>query len=84
MVHLSYSLSDGMEITEEKLFATEAAEDCLFALGFKDFRVRSLSGNARLEITEGDIERLLAHREEILAVLKKYYKTVSLDLEVRG
>lgn len=71
-------------ITKEKLEATEFAEDYLFSLGFKDFRVRSQEGHAKLQLLQSQLPLLLEHREEILRKLKEYYKTVSLDLEVRG
>lgn len=71
------------EITKEKLKAAEEAEKYLFSLGFSDFRVRSADGNARLQLKERQLPLLIEKRADILAVLKKYYKTVSLDLEVR-
>ena len=71
------------EITKEKLKAAEEAEKYLFSLGFSDFRVRSADGNARLQLNERQLPLLIEKRADILAVLKKYYKTVSLDLEVR-
>ncbi len=71
-------------ITRDKLYAVESAENYLFSLGFTDFRVRSSDGHARLQIPEGQIEFMLLHRKDILEKLKQYYKTVSLDLEVRA
>lgn len=81
---LATRLPVGEEITAGKLAATEKAEDYLFSLGFTDFRVRSREGHARLQVPEAQIGLLLEKRPLILANLKKYYKTVSLDLEVRG
>ena len=81
---LATRISAGEEITAEGLTVTEAAEDYLFSLGFKDFRVRFREGHANLQLPEAQLGLLLEHRREILARLKKYYKTVSLDLEVRG
>lgn len=80
---LATRIPTGEEITADKLAATEIAEDYLFSLGFTDFRVRSQEGHARLQMPEAQLEPLLEHRKAILAKLKKYYKTVSLDLEVR-
>lgn len=80
---LATRIPTGETITEQKLCATEMAEDYLFSLGFTDFRVRSQDGHARLQIPEKQLELLLLHRKEILDKLKTYYKTVSLDLEVR-
>lgn len=70
-------------ITKDKLYAVESAENYLFSLGLADFRVRSSDGHARLQMQEGQIEFMLLHRKDILDKLKQYYKTVSLDLEVR-
>ena len=80
---LATRIPSGEEITREKLKATEEAEEYLFSLGFTDFRVRSADGNARIQINEGQLPMLIKKRADILAELKKYYKTVSLDLEVR-
>ncbi|MDE7325402.1 MAG: ATP-dependent sacrificial sulfur transferase LarE [Lachnospiraceae bacterium] len=81
---LATRISVGETITAEKLAATEAAEDFLTCLGFSDFRVRSFDGNAKLQITQDQWELLAGHRKIILQKLKEYYKTVVLDLEVRG
>ncbi|MCM1025763.1 MAG: ATP-dependent sacrificial sulfur transferase LarE [Roseburia sp.] len=81
---LATRIPAGEEITTEKLAATEAAEKYLASLGFMDFRVRWQDGHGRLQLREAQLGRLLECRREILEELKKYYKTVSLDLEVRG
>ena len=70
-------------ITAEKLQRTEYAEDYLTALGFRDFRVRSVGDMAKLQVREEDLERVMNNRREILNELKKYYTGVLLDLEVR-
>lgn len=80
---LATRLPSGETITQEKLRAAEAAEAYLFSLGFTDFRVRSQDGNARIQLPESQLPRLLECRADILSRLKEYYKTVSLDLEVR-
>ena len=81
---LATRIPAGEVLTAEKLRATETAEDALFALGFSDFRVRSQSGHARVQVSEAQLSRVLEHRGEILAALKPLYHTVSLDLEVRA
>ena len=80
---LATRISTGEEITAEKLKITETAEDYLFSLGFTDFRVRWQNGHARLQLPEDQLYLLLEKREEILTRLKKYYKSIVLDLEVR-
>lgn len=73
----------GEKITEEKLKATEASEDFLFSLGFKNFRVRRFGETAKIEVTSNQIEKIVDNREKILTELKKYYAGVVLDLKVR-
>ena len=73
----------GEMITAEKLQRTEFAEDYLTALGFRDFRVRSMGDMAKLQVREEDLELAMTRRKEILNELKKYYTGVLLDLEVR-
>jgi len=74
----------GEEISLEKLQKTEAAESELFALGFRDFRVRLLGGCARIQLPEAQLPLLLEKRETVLRKLKRCYGAVLLDLEVRS
>ena len=80
---LATRIPTGEAITKEKLEATEKAEAYLFSLGFRDFRVRSKEGVAKIQLPEAQWSLLAEHRTEILAELKKYYTSVTLDLEVR-
>lgn len=80
---LATRIPTGEEITAEKLESTEAAEDFLFSLGFTDFRVRRFGEAARLQFPASQMEKVLERREEIVRELKRYYKMVLLDMEVR-
>ena len=80
---LATRIPAGEIITAEKLTATEVCEGYMFSLGFTDFRIRSQDGHARIQLPEQQWELLFEHRREVLSKLKEYYKTVSLDLEVR-
>lgn len=80
---LATRIPAGEPITEEKLKATETAEDFLFSLGLKDFRVRRLGDAAKIQVPAGQIGMVIENRERILAELKTYYSAVWLDLEVR-
>lgn len=80
---LATRIPTGEVITEEKLLTAEASEEYLFSLGFTDFRVRRMGEAARLQFPAEQFERVLRMREEILTGLKRYYKAVLLDLEVR-
>lgn len=81
---LATRVPSGEELTTEKLQRTEAAESELHALGFRDFRVRTLGGCARLQIPETQLPLLLEKRTDILEKLKRRYGAVLLDLEVRS
>jgi uncharacterized protein len=80
---LATRIPAGEEITAEKLEKTERAEDYLFSLGFRDFRVRMWCGGARLQLPAAQWALLLKKRAEVLETLKKSYGSVLLDLEVR-
>lgn len=80
---LATRVRTGEELTAAKLAATEKAEEYLFSLGLRDFRVRQAGGAARLQVRGEQLPLVLAKREAIVAELKKYYETVTLDLEVR-
>lgn len=81
---LATRIPTGEQITKEKLANTEAAEDYLFSLGFTDFRVRRFGEAAKLQFPADQLEKVMEKREEILMELKRYYKAVLLDMEVRG
>ena len=74
----------GETITQEKLAAVEAAESALFALGFRDFRVRTPGGTALVQVT-GD-QTALAHEkwEAIRAALSPHFTCVELDAKERS
>lgn len=80
---LATRIPTGEHITLEKLRRTEQAENYLMELGFRDFRVRTQAGGAKLQLTAADFPRLVEHRQEIVAHLKQSYPVVLLDLEAR-
>ena len=80
---LATRIPTGETITLEKLRRTEAAETLLAAVGLRDFRVRSRENTAKLQVREADLGLVLENRERILTELKRYYDSVTLDLEVR-
>ncbi len=81
---LATRIPAGERITEEKLQKTEQAENFLFSLGFRNFRVRMDGGRAKIQVPEEELLPVLKMRRKILQELKKYYEEVLLDLEVRG
>ncbi len=80
---LATRIPTGEHITLEKLHRTEQAEECLWALGLRDFRVRTVGDTAKLQVTDRDLQTVLKYRREIVSDLKKLYTSVTLDLEVR-
>ena len=68
----------------EKLQKTEKAEEFLESLGFRDFRVRLMGENAKLQLTQEQLALAMEKRNDILTGLKPLYTNILLDLEVRG
>ena len=88
---LATRLPVGSKITNERLAATEKAEDYMMSLGFKNFRIRMLENRtsisaapiAKIELTKEQLPLLLQNRENIVSKLKIDYSKVLLDLETR-
>ena len=79
---LSSRIPHGTPVTVEALRRIGAAEAAVKALGFAQVRVRHHGDVARIEVDEGDLERLLSERVRIVeAVRAAGYKFVSADLE---
>lgn len=81
---LATRIPTGNSITKEKLSVTETSEKLLSDMGFSDFRVRLSGKDAKLQMREEQLEKVLSHREVILEKLKPYYSSVTLDLETRS
>lgn len=81
---LATRIPTGTEITADKLYATEMSEKALTDLGFTDFRIRLSGQDAKIQVREEQLEKLLLYRREILEKLKPYYSAVTVDLEVRS
>lgn len=82
---LATRIPTGTEITGANLARTEWAEDHLMSLGFRDLRVRQLSGDlALVQLPEAQLDTFLALRGEITRTLKTRYAGVILDMEARN
>ena len=82
---LATRIPTGTEITGADLARTEWAEDHLMSLGFRDLRVRQLSGDlALVQLPEAQMDTFLALRREITRTLKTRYAGVILDMEARN
>ena len=72
----------GEPISREKLSMISNAEQLLFELGIKQFRVRLHSNLARIEVQPEDFNNVLEKRDQILAAFKKIgFTYISLDLQ---
>ena len=80
---LATRIPTGEPITREALARTERAENYLFSLGLRDFRVRTRGNGALLQVRQNDLNLVLSRREDIVNTLKNDYASVTLDLEVR-
>ena len=79
---LSSRIPHGTEVTVAALRRIEAAEAAIKALGIRQVRVRDHGDVARIEVEGDDITLLTAHRDVVVAALRRAgYKFVALDLE---
>jgi uncharacterized protein len=81
---LSSRIAYGLPVTRETLESIEKSEEALFAMGFRQFRVRHHGELARIEIAREELERMLSLSKfaEASAALKRLgYTYVTLDLE---
>jgi pyridinium-3,5-biscarboxylic acid mononucleotide sulfurtransferase len=81
---LSSRIAYGLPVTRETLESIEKGEEVLFAMGFRQFRVRHHGELARIEIAREELARMLSLSmfEQASAALKRLgYKYVTLDLE---
>lgn len=80
---LATRIPSGEEITKKKLSRTEAAENFLSDLGFRDFRVRTYNNGAKIQLKKEQITLLTDMWQEIYNELIKVYDFVVVDMEVR-
>jgi uncharacterized protein len=81
---LASRIAYGVPVTEGALRRVERAEDALRTLGFQgQVRVRDQGGDlARIEVSAGDFDRLLAKRDDVVRAIKAAgFLFVTLDLE---
>ena len=81
MACMSSRVPHGTAITPALLKQIELAEDFLYDLGLRQFRVRHHDQVARIEVPRTDFETILAHHDAIVTRFKEVgYTFVSLDL----
>ena len=80
---LATRIPSGQAIDQRLLQRTEKAESFLASLGFRDFRVRTLGEQAKLQVQSSQLPLLMQVRKQIIDELKQDYQAVLLDLEAR-
>lgn len=80
---LATRVQPGMRITAENLARIERAEQALFTLGFRDFRVRQRGDTALLQLPQAQLPRALEQRKVLLQTLRAEFSAAVLDLEAR-
>jgi uncharacterized protein len=79
---LASRIAYGLEITEERLMQVEKAEEFIRELGLAEFRVRHHDKLARIEVKQGDFEKVLANRAQVVEKLQGLgFKYVTIDLQ---
>lgn len=76
---LATRIPTGETITAEKLDRIQRAEDCLFKLGYTDFRARLRGKEALLQFTEEELPRAKSEFDEIERRLSGMFSAVRLD-----
>ncbi len=80
---LATRIPTDVKIKKEDLKKVEMAEDGMFLLGFKDFRVRVYNGAAQIQLRNDEFELLLGRKEEVKKTVGKYFEKVFIDLDGR-
>ncbi len=80
---LATRIPTGTEIDKLTLDKVERAENYLFSLGFKDFRVRIFNKAALIQVHKSQILKFYDKKDEILIEMKNYFDRIFLDLEER-
>ena len=61
----------------------ERAEDALYQMGFRDFRVRVRGEGALVQLTAEQFPMAAARRDELLWRLRLFFREAALDLAPR-
>ena len=81
MACLASRVPYGEAIMQDKLAAVDKAETFLRRLGIGQLRVRHHGDTARIEVTPGDMERVMQHREAIVGACQDAgFRFAALDL----
>lgn len=80
---LATRIPTGEALTAAVLDRVEQAENVLFQMGFRDFRVRVYHEAARIQLNDTDMIRALEQKEEIIKRLSPWFEIVLLDMKGR-
>lgn len=81
---LATRVPPNMALTPELLARIEAAEGEMFALGFRNMRVRVIDEtSARIQVTDDEFSRACELREQLASRLSAHFTHVYLDLRTR-
>ena len=80
---LATRIRTGEELGKDRLSRVERSEDALFALGYSDFRVRTMGDSALLQFTAEQLPRARADWEKISRLLAADFEEVRLDPKER-
>lgn len=76
---LATRLEAGVEIDIETLRKVERSEAALMDMGFTDFRVRVRNGNALLQMSKAQMEKVQDEIDDIAMAVGFYFEKVTLD-----
>ena len=79
---LATRVPTGTALERETLRKVEGAEDALFSLGYRDFRVRVFHGAAKVQLLREDWPDE-AQRGKMFAAVRPYFDAVLLDMQPR-
>ena len=80
---LATRIRQGDEITADKLERTEQAENALYEMGFRDFRVRMRGDTALVQVKEQQLDELFLRGDEVRNMIGHLYSSVDLDPQPR-
>ena len=80
---LATRIQTGERITGEKLDITEKAENILYNMGFRDFRVRMRGSDALVQVEKSQQAEAFAREKEIRSALSGLYGEVTIDRTAR-
>lgn len=77
---LSSRIPYNQDVTLEKLWQIEAAEDLLNSYGFEDVRLRHYGSFGKIEVKKADFEKLQSIKEIVISKIKEFgFERIEID-----